>query len=342
MILRYVLGVVVSACSVVAAVYLSGGIFQPGYAALDLFLVMALPLGVGLSISGARGLGSAFRSALGSGTPSAPDLRAAASTFKWLGRATFVAMAAGFISIQIWMMYDLQDPAAIPEHLAWSLEPVVLGLFLALCVFRPLRYASEARLMVLYEGPVRSPSASPAESGRWSPLRWASGAAVIIIALVAWNIAAHGRLAPFFELSALSMSLFLTLGQALAGPGLEGLRDAFTALRSGDRARLVRARQAFGFLSGSFAVSAGLAFAVGAAYFLQGLGDRKRYGPTMALVEVGFLQSAVFALLVGLPLLAAADRALAAASSEPSAVPGAPAAPASEPAAVPRPRAESD
>lgn len=294
--LRFLLGLAISASGVGVASYLSGGRVMPGYLALDLGLVIALPLAMALGAFGPRGLASVASSETG---------------LRWLGRATLVAAVLGFITIQLWMMTDLSDPSAIPVNLAYSLEPPILGLFMALCVYRPLRYAAGSRT----RGDVPATTgAQPANGGaalrRRVGLAWLAGAALALIAFLAWHLFAYGRIVRFLDLPALALTVFLPVGQLLAGPGVYGLREAISSLGSGDEERLEEARRTFYFLAGSFGIAAGLALLLGGTFFLAAIGDRMRYGPTMALAEVGLLQSALLYLLVGLPPLAAADREL--------------------------------
>ncbi|HPG86115.1 MAG TPA: hypothetical protein PLQ29_05390, partial [Spirochaetales bacterium] len=115
--LRFVSGVVVSACAVACAVYLSGGRVVPGYVALDLALITLLPLGAAMAAFGPRAVGRAFTvttDSIAAGASERRDaalrdaaLRDADVMLRWLARATWLAMAAGFLLIQIWMMYDL-------------------------------------------------------------------------------------------------------------------------------------------------------------------------------------------------------------------------------------------
>jgi len=324
--LRFVSGVVVSACAVACAVYLSGGRVVPGYVALDLALITLLPLGAAMAAFGPRAVGRAFTvttDSIAAGASERRDaalrdaaLRDADVMLRWLARATWLAMAAGFLLIQIWMMYDLQDPSALFDNLALSLEPPILGFFVIYCVYRPLRHAVlnglERETPEAGAAPARGASPIQART-RWSLVRWAAGIVVMTSVLAAWNLVAYGRIGRFVDLAPLSLALFLPLGQLLAGPGPNGLRSAFAALSTDDPSALRSARRIFAFNAGSFAVAAALAFSLGAAYFLEAIGDRMRYGPTLALAELGLLQSAVLALVLALPPLAAADRALAAA-----------------------------
>jgi len=303
--LRFVSGVAVSACAVASAVYLSGGRVAPGYLALDLGLVALLPIGAAVAAFGLRAIGRAF--AVATGSPEAGGRAArrdADCVLRWLARATWLAMAIGFLLVQIWMMYDLQDPAALFDNLALSLEPPIIGLFMIHCVYRPLRLSARG-------GAERGQRAADPSTGRRALARWAAGIAAAALVLAAWNLLAYGRLGRFADLAPLSLALFIPLGQLLAGPGLGGLRSAFAAIGSGDADALRSARRVFAFNAGSFAVAAALSFSLGAAYFLEAIGDRMRYGPTLALAELGLLQSAVLALLLAVPPLAAADRALA-------------------------------
>lgn len=319
--LRFVSGVVVSACAVASAIYLSGGRVVPGYLALDLALVALLPIGAAVAAFGFGALGRAF--AVAAGSTAAGDrerrdaaLRDAAVVLRWLSRATWLAMAAGFLLIQIWMMYDLQDPAVLFDNLALSLEPPILGFFLVYCVYRPLRLSILNRIDGEGRASDPEPETNATRTGsqaRWSNARWIAGTVMAALVLAAWNLIAYGRMGRFVDLAPLSLALFVPLGQLLAGPGPGGLRSAFAAIGSGDRDALRSARRTFAFNAGSFAVAAALAFSLGAAYFLEAIGDRMRYGPTLALAELGLLQSAVLALLLAVPPLAAADRALAAA-----------------------------
>ncbi len=323
--LRFVSGVVVSACAVACAVYLSGGRVVPGYVALDLALITLLPLGAAMAAFGPRAVGRAFTvttDSIAAGASERRDaalrdaaLRDADVMLRWLARATWLAMAAGFLLIQIWMMYDLQDPSALFDNLALSLEPPILGFFVIYCVYRPLRHAVlnglERETPEAGAAPARGASPIQART-RWSLVRWAAGIVVMASVLAAWNLVAYGRIGRFVDLAPLSLALFLPLGQLLAGPGPNGLRSAFAALSTDDPSALRSARRIFAFNAGSFAVAAALAFSLGAAYFLEAIGDRMRYGPTLALAELGLLQSAVLALVLALPPLAAADRALAA------------------------------
>ncbi len=297
--LRFILGLAISALAVGVSSFLSGGRVMPGYLALDLGLVVALPLAAGLGAFGPRGLASVASSDAG---------------LRWLGRATLAAAVLGFITIQLWMMTDLRDPSDIPRNLAYSLEPPILGLFLASCAYRPLRFSAASRdggdawAAAATTMATAMPGAS-ATRRRVGPT-WLAGAALALIAFLAWNLLAYGRIVRFLDLSALALTVFLPVGQLLAGPGIGGLRQAYSALGSGDARRLGEARRTFGYLAGSFGIAAGLALLLGGAFFLAALGDRMRYGPTMALAEVGLLQSALLYLLVGLPPLAAADREL--------------------------------
>ena len=318
--LRFVSGVAVSACAVASAVYLSGGRVAPGYLALDLGLVALLPIGAALAAFGLRAVGRAF--AVATGSPESGGraaTRDADCVLRWLARATWLAMAIGFLLIQIWMMYDLQDPSALFDNLALSLEPPIVGLFMIYCAYRPLRLSvldridRESRSSDTATAPAAS--SSPARE-RWNLSLWASGAAVTALVLAAWNLLTYGRLGRFVDLAPLSLALFIPLGQLLAGPGLGGLRSAFAAMGSGDPETLRSARRVFAYNAGSFAVAAALAFSLGAAYFLEAIGDRMRYGPTLALAELGLLQSAVLALLLAVPPLAVADRALALAARD--------------------------
>lgn len=294
--LRYFLGLAVSACAVGVAAYLSGGRVAPGYLALDLGLVIALPLAAGLGAFGPRGLASVASSEAG---------------LRWLGRATSAAAVLGFIAIQLWMMTDLRDPSYIPRNLAYSLEPPILGLFLVLCAYRPLRFGAVSKSRVIVPAmPGGSAMPDGSEARRRVGLAWLAGAALALIAFLGWSLLSHGRIARFLDLPALALTVFLPVGQLLAGPGVEGAKSAFSALGSGDEKRLGEARRTFRFLAGSFGIAAGMAVLLGGAFFLAAIGDRMRYGPTMALAEVGLLQSALLYLLVGLPPLAAADREL--------------------------------
>jgi len=313
--IRFVFGLLISASAVAVAAWLSGGRVMPAYLVLDLGLVLLLPLAVCLGAFGPRRLASDLSRALRASGTTEPASSEAGVSFLWLGRATVAAAILGFITIQLWMMTDLSDPSAIPVNLAYSLEPPILGFFLISSFYRPLRYATGLGLAGgTVGGTAARAQGAEASRRRFTP-GWLAGGALALLAFLAWHMLAYGRVVRFLDIPALALCVFLPVGQLLAGPGVEGLRRAVAALGSGDAERLKEARRTFAFIAGSFAISAGLAMALGAAFFLAALGDKMRYGPTMALAEVGLLQSALFFLLFGLPPLAAADRELASLAS---------------------------
>ncbi|MBU0928479.1 MAG: hypothetical protein KKA67_12075 [Spirochaetes bacterium] len=320
MILRLILGALVSTAALVAAIYTSGGTVAPLPTAAAAAFVVIAPLGAALAAFGAAGTLGAFRSACSSRLRSLDEAEAGAAdaAFVLLSRATAAAAALGFLLIQIMTMYDLEDPSAIGAHLGYSLSPAVIGAVVAACLYAPLRHSiSRKALAAAFEAPSAAAGKAGDGSATRSRLRFLLGAglalaAVSVIYVAFWG----GRLFPLLNPPSVIMMLFFPLGNALAGPGPSGIAVSLGALRQGDYgsasvAGLRYAKASFRYLAASSMASGGIAFLTGAAYFLQGLGDRMRYGPTMALALVSLAIAALFSLCVGLPLKAAACSRLA-------------------------------
>jgi flagellar motor component MotA len=144
-------------------------------------------------------------------------------------------------------------------------------------------------------------------------MRLLSGAAFSLAVILGcfFLILSRGRLYPFFNPPSVVVMLFFTLGNLLAGPGPGGLARAFAAIGgrgkdgSSSQARR-RAAAAFDYLNTAILLAGSVAFLTGVVYFLHGLNDRMRYGPTMALALVAVFQAILLLVCVGLPLKAAA------------------------------------
>lgn len=313
---RLSLGALLSVAAVVMAIYSSGGAVSPGPLSAALAFVVLVPVIAAIAGFGLKGLANAFGLALsgetvaGVGSAGIHDeyaLGVAASVFAFLKRATAGAAVAGFLLVQIMMMYDLRDKDDVRLYLSFSFVPALVGLIVVASLYVPLEYAvaNEANR------PDGEPTPEPVRGAR-PGLRILAGFAVCLAVVYAcFQALSIGRLPPLLNPPSVIITAFFTLGNLLAGPGLGGMARAFAAVgRRGPGGNAVSASRqaatAFSYLCRSFLLSGGVAFMTGVVYFLQGLNDRMRYGPTMALALVAMFQAVFLLVCVGLPLKAAA------------------------------------
>jgi len=326
--LRLVLGALVSTAALVSAIYVSGGSIAVVPTVVALALAAIAPLGAGVAGLGFKGLSSAFKAVFSGdeGTESAEELRAAKAAFVLLIRATLAVMAMGFILINIMMMYDLRDPSEIGSMLSYSLVPALAGCMMIACLYLPLmhaldrKYRSEARGSDDSDG--RQGATEAAATRRTAAARLAGGGLISLATIGAiYFLGWGGRLFPLTNIPSVIVMAFLPLGNAIAGPGLGGLAASFKAIGSngaggGSSCALRYAKGAFAFMTRSLLASGGIAFLTGVVFYFDGLGDRKRYGPTMALALVGLFYAVLLPLCLSLPLEAAAERRLLLAGGE--------------------------
>ena len=309
--------------AVVMAIYSSGGTVSPGPLAVALAFVLLVP---GIAVIAGFGLtpvARAFRLALsgdavvgeGSGACDERGLGVAAAVFRFLKKATIGAAVVGFLLVQIMMMYDLRDRNDIRLYLSFSFVPALVGLIVAACLYVPLEYSVADKADKLSEASEDDgEGASIPGVGRFTlpGLRILAGAATCAMVMLACFLALSvKRLPPLFNPPSVIIMLFFPLGNLLAGPGLGGMARAFAAIdkrgtNGGASPASRQATEAFSYLCRSLLLSGGAAFLTGVVYFLQGLDDRMRYGPTMALALVALFQAVFLLVCVGLPLRAAA------------------------------------
>jgi len=333
MIARLVLGALVSASSIIMAIYLSGGALSIVPLAAALVFMVLVPAIAGLVGFGFKGIARAFSlafspdagagdapdaSATGTGGPSSDQSSSAAAmttaVFALLRKATAGAAALGFLLVQIQMMYDLRDKSDIRLFLSFSFVPALVGLILVACLYAPLEYAvamRQERLTAAVEEGAAGASNPSGPRAVWPGVRvLAALAACLAVIAGCFQILSVGRLPPLFNPPSAVVMLFFPLGNLLAGPGPGGMARAFAALgrhgpATGAQSRRLAA-SAFAYLNRSILLAGATAFISGVVYFFQGLNDRMRYGPTMALALVAVFLAGLLLVCVGLPLRAAA------------------------------------
>jgi flagellar motor component MotA len=319
MILRLVLGFLISAFAVTVGIVSSGG--DPLFLlnAQSFILGLGLPVFAALAAYGPGVLGRSIRSALSPAETVEDEagLRAAKAVLGGIELFMAVAALVGFFFGFIWMLKYLADKSLIARNFALSLVAAFWDLFFVIALVEPMRASVQRKLVSIAKEPVDEGGTLPARgagkpSGRWLGI----GSLLILLSVVFTSYIGYGD-PPYLliDLPSMALMLFLPLGAVFAGPGLPRL---FASMGSALGAKgadhgpgaLRRAASDMAFLTRTVLLSSAMGGFLGALFMLVDIFNKQRVGPCVALSLISVMLGLVFCLAVSMPLQAAANRRL--------------------------------
>ncbi len=301
MILKLILGSIVIASAVIGAIITNGaevGVFD--YLALLPPMLLA-PLGTLLAGPGPKAIGELFFLIRFGGSDR--DRKLARATLRFFDKSLALTAILCFIVHFTAMMKNLEDRNAIWLNLAWAMAPGLVALIIHVAISLPLTHALDASGIV-------EPALIPTEAKRSFSLAWLFGGMALALAgIVSFSPQSFASWL-FVDLPSFLVVIFLPVGMLLAGSSAGSFRRAWAALNDPDASleSLKKARLAYGFLSSCFRAAAMVGAGTGFVLMVKDFLEPTRVGPSLAIVVISAMWSLLLALVVALPLEAAAER----------------------------------
>lgn len=294
--LKPILGLIVGAGAVAAAIIASGSTMPAIVALWSILPIVLILLGTLVAGPGTKGIAQVFAAA--SGALDRRGKNAALETLAAASRALSTGALVCFLIKFVQTMKALEDPRALWINLAWALAPAFFALLVQAFVILPLKNAVQ----------LAAPGEKEAVIFAWSGRRFALGSVITLagVMLVA------GAFLDFIlvDTASVALAVFVPVAMLLAGGSSASIRLAVEALKDSAASgqRLDSAVYSFSFIGTSIRCGGYVGAATGFLFLVKDWTNRMRTGPTLALATISVMYACVLYALFALPLIGEARR----------------------------------